>query len=67
MILVNEIFDKSYRGKELHDVEDDIIEAFNEIFNPCVKDIPLDEFGFHRGRFDIQIIWHANEFKEVGE
>ena len=34
------VFDKSYDGESIVDVGRDVYEAFDESFNPVVKDIP---------------------------
>jgi hypothetical protein len=51
------IFEKDYDGESLYDVQRDIIECFDQRFNPSVKDIPQDEYGFQIGTFKITVEW----------
>ena len=37
------IFDKTYSAEELCDIERDVIESFDPMFNPVVKAIPVDD------------------------
>jgi hypothetical protein len=51
------IFDKTYDGETIADVQRDLIESFDPRFNPKAKDIPVDEYGFQKGRFKITVEW----------
>lgn len=51
------IFEKEYDGESIYDVQRDVIEAFDARFNPMVKDIPQDEYGFQLGKFTVKIEW----------
>lgn len=51
------VFEQSYCGESIHDCDRDMAEAFDERFNPLVKDIPQDENGFHAGTFKVTIEW----------
>ena len=55
------IFEKEYDGESIYDVQRDVIEAFDARFNPMVKDIPQDEYGFQLGTFTIRIEWSNEE------
>lgn len=51
----NVIFEKKYDGESIYDAQRDIIEAFDERFNPLAKNIPQDEYGIQLGTFTITI------------
>ncbi len=55
------IFEKEYDGESIYDVQRDVIEAFDGRFNPMVKDIPQDEYGFQLGTFTVKIEWSEEE------
>lgn len=55
------IFKKEYDGESLCDVSRDIMESFDERFNPAVKDIPVDENYIQEGRFIVTVQWTLNE------
>jgi hypothetical protein len=55
------IFEKEYDGESIYDVQRDVIEAFDARFNPMVKDIPQDEYGFQLGTFIVRIEWSKEE------
>ena len=50
-------FEKTYCSEELCDLDRDVSEAFTEVFNPLMKEIPVDEHGFHQGSFKVTIEW----------
>lgn len=54
-------FEKEYDGESIYDVQRDVIESFDAKFNPIVKDIPQDEYGFQLGTFRVTIEWTADE------
>lgn len=51
------LLDKRYSAEELSDLSRDISEVFDESFTPEVAGIPVDEHGFSRGQFHVQIVW----------
>ncbi|WNV47271.1 hypothetical protein ENKO_162 [Klebsiella phage fENko-Kae01] len=51
------IFQKEYDGESIHDVQRDVMEAFNAKFNPVVSEIPQDENGFQEGQFMVTVKW----------
>lgn len=53
------VFLKSYDGESLYDLSRDIDEAIDEVYNPIMKTIPVDEHGFQKGRFAVSILWHG--------
>ena len=53
------IFEKEYDGESLYDVGRDVMECFETRFNPLVKDIPQDEYGFCLGTYKITVEWRA--------
>ena len=55
------VFDKSYDGESIVDVGRDVYEAFDESFNPVVKDIPQDRHGISSGIFRVIIGWCEND------
>ena len=55
------VFNKTYTSEELCDLERDMSEAFDPVFNEKFKDIPVDESGFMPGSFIVNIEWHTEE------
>ena len=55
------IFDKEYSAEELSDLDRDVNEAFDSVYNPLVKDIPSDENNFMLGTFKVTIEWLPEE------
>lgn len=51
------LFDKNYCYESLYDLDRDISEAFEEIFNPVIAELPKDEHGFIKGSFEVTVIW----------
>lgn len=51
------IFDKEYSGESIVDVYRDICEAVDQRYNPKLDEIPVDEYGFQKGRFVVNILW----------
>ena len=51
------IFENTYDGESLYDLSRDVHEAFDTDFNELVKQIPVDEDGFHEGTFKVSIEW----------
>lgn len=49
------IFDQDYSSEELCDVERDVSEAFDPVFNSAMREIAVDEHGFHKGFFRVKI------------
>lgn len=58
------VFEKSYSGEELSDVERDISEAFED--NPAMEVVPVDEYNLHKGTFKVSITWEP-EAEDEGE
>ena len=54
------IFEKSYDGESLCDLERDVVESLSDQFNTTICDIPVDDWGFPRGEFKVTIEW-SNE------
>lgn len=59
--MTKEIFSQVYDGETIADVQRDVMEAFDPQYNPTGKDIPVDEYGFHKGRFTVTIEWSDEE------
>lgn len=55
------IFEKDYSSEELSDLSRDIYECFDPVFNPLMKDIPKDSYGFDKGTFVVSIRWESEE------
>ena len=55
--MTKEIFSQTYDGETIADVQRDIMEAFDPRYNNEVEDIPVDEYGFQKGRFTVTIEW----------
>lgn len=56
------VFLKSYDGESLYDLSRDIDEAIDEVYNPIMKTIPVDEHGFQKGSFTVNILWHGENY-----
>ena len=54
-------FEKLYDGESIYDVQRDVIESFDARFNPMIKDVPQDEYGFQLGTFRVTIEWFNDE------
>lgn len=51
------MFEQQYDGESICDVPRDVHEAFSSTFNPVIRNIPVDEYGFQQGTFTITIQW----------
>lgn len=60
-MLESTIFKETYDGESLYDLGRDIGEAFIEDYNPKMKGIPQDEYGFHKGTFVVTVVWIPDE------
>ena len=60
-IMMNEpsiiLLKKEYDGEGLYDASRDFGECFDADFNPEVKLIPQDKYGFQRGTFEVTVTW----------
>ena len=56
-----QIYSQTYCGEDLYDVERDVSEAFDALFNPAVKDIPVDDGNLQTGVFTITITWEGDD------
>ena len=54
------IFEKTYDGESIVDLDRDVSEAIMEDYNPMVELIPKDEHGFQQGSFKVTITWSEN-------
>ena len=54
------IFEKTYDGESIVDLDRDVSEAIMEDYNPMVELIPNDEHGFQQGSFKVTITWSEN-------
>ena len=52
-----ELFKKTYSGESLHDLDRDVSESLQEVFNPLVAQVPSDIYGFQTGIFTVTITW----------
>lgn len=57
MIEELDILKKTYDGESIVDLGRDIHEMLNEEFDPRVALIPKDEYGFHKGSFQVTVRW----------
>ena len=55
------LFTKKYDGNSIVDIDRDVCEAFDKIFNPIAGSIPQDEDGFYQGEFIVSVEWVPNE------
>ena len=51
------LFEKEYAGYEIHEISQDVLEAFMAQYNPKIREIPCDQFGLQTGTFKINITW----------
>ena len=51
------LFQHEYDGESIVDVDRDVSEAFSSDFNPAAAEIPVDEYGFQKGKFTVTIEW----------
>ena len=54
---MKELFSKKYDGESLYDLQRDILEALDEVYNPRIKDIPKWDGGIQKGIFTVTITW----------
>lgn len=55
------VFDNDYDGESIVDMPRDIEEAFNSDFNSIILGIPVDEYNFMKGSFNVKIEWSASD------
>ena len=49
------IIENVFSGESMHDLMDDIFDAINN------SNIPVDEYGFHKGTFKVTVEWTNDE------
>lgn len=55
------IFSKEYDGESICDVSRDVMESFDDRFNPLAANIPVDENYIQEGRFVVTVQWTPYE------
>ena len=55
------IFEQSYSGEEMCDIDRDVYEALAASFNPVTDQIPCDEHNIHEGIFKVTITWESDD------
>lgn len=55
------VLDNVYCGESIVDLSRDIHECIDSRFNPAMKDIPVDEYGFLEGEFQVMVIWKGDK------
>lgn len=50
-------FEKVYDGESIYDLPRDIMESFDEGFNPIMSKVPADEHGIQQGSFRVTVEW----------
>jgi hypothetical protein len=59
------IFEKVYDAESIVEIDDDIHWTLNE------SSIPVDEYGLHRGKFEVIVTWiqdsNESEYEEYNE
>lgn len=55
------LFEKTYDGENIYDLGRDVSEAFMEEYNPILKDIPADIYGFKSGAFKVSVVWEGEQ------
>lgn len=56
-----EIFSSTYSGEGIIDLEQDISECLNSVYNPKLAEIPADDYGLMGGSFHVSVVWRADE------
>lgn len=56
------VLQKLYCGEGIIDIEQDVGEALNSVYNPEMKKVPTDEHGIPLGEFKITIEWIPEEW-----
>jgi hypothetical protein len=52
------VLKKEYWADTLLDLEQDVVEMYD---SRQFEEIPIDECGFHKGKFTVVITWEAEE------
>jgi len=55
------IFEQSYIGEEMCDIDRDVYVAMDDKFNPVMDQIPCDEHNIHEGTFKVTITWESDD------
>lgn len=55
------IFEKTYDGESLYDLDRDVAEALDSRYNELTKQIPQDQWGICQGEFRVIIQWTSEE------
>lgn len=55
------IFKKEYDGESISDIERDVLESFDERFNPEASIITLDDNFIPEGKFIVTVQWTPHE------
>ena len=55
------LFEKEYDGESMCDMDRDLCEAFIEAYNPEMKQVQRDQYGFCKGTFKLTIEWESDE------
>lgn len=56
-----QVFEKTYDGESIVDMQRDVYEAFDERYNSALKDVSVDEYGIQKGTFTVTIQWSGDE------
>lgn len=51
------IFQQTYCGESIVDLDRDISEMLDADYNPAAAQIPVNELGFHKGTFTVTVEW----------
>lgn len=51
------VFNKEYDGESIYDLDRDVTECLDGEYNPEADCIPIDEYGFQKGKFTVTITW----------
>lgn len=55
------VFHRNYDGESIVDLNRDIFECFDPKFNDSMIGIPVDEHGFMKGKFRVNVFWAEDE------
>jgi len=55
------IFERSYCGEGIIDIEQDVSEALSESYNPVMSKVPADEWGISKGTIKVTIEWMPDD------
>ena len=55
------IFEQSYSGEDMCEIDRDVYEALAASFNPVMDQIPCDGYNIPEGTFKVTITWESDD------